>query len=384
VSRLIAPAVALAAVVLVGALAPAASSDDVRVLGPADDGLVLQSVPARAADARARAALAARPDDVGLAVEIARADIDRARRESDPRYLGYAQAALGRWWNAPAPPHDVLVLRATIRQSNHEFGPALADLAVALRQDPDDPQAWLTQSVLLLLRGDFASARRSCSALSRLTSDLVAAACFAGVDGTTGRARPAYDALARALSRSRGDDAGTRAWALTLLAELAARLGLPDAAERRYRAALAAAPPDAYLLASYADFLLDAGRAAEVVTLLADKVPVDNLLLRLVEAEALAGAPGFAAHRDELAARYRASRERGDQLHLREEARFLLHVAHDARAALPLARRNFEIQREPGDVRILLEAAQAAGDDAAAQPARDWLAASGFEGSPVR
>src|SRR5262249_7270661 len=96
------------------------------------------------------------------------------------------------------------------------------------------------------------------------------------------------------------------------------------------------------------------------------------------------GARDFAAHRDELAARYRASRERGDQLHLREEARFLLHVMRDARAALPLARRNFEIQREPGDVRILLEAARAAGDEAAAQPARDWLAASGFEGSPIQ
>jgi len=384
VSRFLAPAVALAAVVLVGALAPAASSDDVRILGAADDGLVLQTVPPRAAAAGARAALAARPDDAGLAVEIARADIDRARRDSDPRYLGYAQAALRRWWDEPNPPHDVLVLRATLRQSNHEFGPALADLAVALRQDPDDPQAWLTQSVLLLLRGDFASARRSCAPLARLASDLVAAACVAGVDGTTGRARPAYDALSRALARARGDEAATRVWAMTLLAELAARLGLPDAAERRYRAALAAAPPDAYLLASYADFLLDAGRAAEVVALLAGQTAVDNLLLRLVEAEAAAGTRELSAHRDELAARYRASRERGDQLHLREEARFLLHVMRDARAALPLARRNFEIQREPGDVRILLEAAEAAGDQAAAQPARDWLAASGFEGSPIR
>ena len=58
-SRFLAPAVALAAVVLVGALAPAASSDDVRILGAADDGLVLQTVPPRAAAAGARAALAA-------------------------------------------------------------------------------------------------------------------------------------------------------------------------------------------------------------------------------------------------------------------------------------------------------------------------------------
>src|SRR5262249_6514259 len=292
------------------------------------------------------------PDDVALAVGIARADIDRARRDSDPRYLGYAQAALRRWWDLPSPPHDVLVLRATIRQSNHEFAPALADLAAALHEDPDDPQAWLTQSVLLLLRADFDGARKSCAPLARLTSDLVASACLAGVDGVTGHARRAYDALARALGRSRGDDAGTRAWALTLQAELAARLGLADAAERHYRAALAAASPDAYLLASFADFLLDAGRPAEVVMLLADDVGVDTRLLRLVGAETAPGGGAASAHMDERAGRYRASRDRGDQLHLREEARFRLRVEHDPREALRLARANFDIQREPGDVRI--------------------------------
>ena len=49
-----------------------------------------------------------------------------------------------------------------------------------------------------------------------------------------------------------------------------------------------------------------------------------------------------------------------------------------------LAAENYRVQREPRDARILLEAALAAGDAAAAQPARDWLAASGFEDARLR
>src|SRR5262249_33608420 len=158
------------------------------------------------------------------------------------------------------------------------------------------------------------------------------AACVADVDGATGRAAVAYDRLSRALAASRETDPSQRGWVLTLLAELAARQGLAAVAEGRYRSALAEGAPDGYLLGSYAALLLAAGRAAEVLPLLAGHTAADNLLLRLAEAEAEVGAPDATAHRDELRARYAASRARGDRIHLREEARFQLHLEHDARA----------------------------------------------------
>ncbi|MBK6790170.1 MAG: hypothetical protein IPG77_21810, partial [Betaproteobacteria bacterium] len=43
------------------------------------------------------------------------------------------------------------------------------------------------------------------------------------------------------------------------------------AAEAAFRDALALAVPDVYLQAAYADFLLDRGRPAEVLTLLQDR-----------------------------------------------------------------------------------------------------------------
>ena len=75
-----------------------------------------------------------------------------------------------------------------------------------------------------------------------------------------------------------------------------------------------------------------------------------------------------------LSERFAEARARNDETHLREQARYLLEVAHDARAALALAQRNFAVQREPAHARILLESALAAGDVDIAGPALDWIA----------
>ena len=85
-----------------------------------------------------------------------------------------------------------------------------------------------------------------------------------------------------------------------------------------------------------------------------------------------------------LADRYAAARLRGDTTHRAEEARYLLHLRGDARQALRLAAENYRIQREPRDARVLLEAALAAQDGAAAQAVRDWLRSSGFEDARLR
>ena len=54
------------------------------------------------------------------------------------------------------------------------------------------------------------------------------------------------------------------------------------------------------------------------------------------------------------------------------------------RAALAAAAENFRTQREPRDALILLEAALAAREPAAAVPALQWLESSGFESDRFR
>jgi hypothetical protein len=143
-----------------------------------------------------------------------------------------------------------------------------------------------------------------------------------------------------------------------------------------FGAALALDPRDSYLLGAYADFLLDQKRLQDVVRLLKGHERVDGLLLR--KALALQQLPAeqaaLRAAITELGARFAAASERGDSVHQREQARFELHLRGRPQAALALARRNWEVQKEPADMRILLEAALAAGERQAARPVLDWIA----------
>jgi hypothetical protein len=85
------------------------------------------------------------------------------------------------------------------------------------------------------------------------------------------------------------------------------------------------------------------------------------------------------AHTRSLAERFAAAALRGERLHMGEEARFLLELKGDPRAALAVAAENWKSQREPRDALIVLEAAVAARDAKAAEPVLRWLSASGFE-----
>ena len=311
------------------------------------------------------------PEDAALAANLARRYIEQARASGDPRFLGYAQASLAPWWDQAQIPLDILVLRAVVRQSNHEFDAALKDLSAALQSKPNHVQALLTRAAVLQVRGEFAAAKRDCLALVPLTSALIAYGCVSGVTSLTGQAQASYDLLQRVLERAA--DTSERQWAQGLLAEMAQRRGDRRAAEHHYRAALQGPQTDTYLLAAYADFLLDQGRAPEVIALLADHTRVDGLLLRLALAERAVGAPQFGSHKDGLRARYAAAQARGDVLHRREQARFELALENNPAAALNLAQANWTIQREPADARILLEAAIAAGSPRAARPVKEWI-----------
>ena len=352
---------------------------------PADDGVVLERLPealdpALAELKRMRAALRANPNDLDHAARLARRCIEAARETGDPRFLGQAQAALAPWWAAADPPPPALLLRATIKQSQHDFSGALADLDRLLAVRAGDGQALLTRATILTVLGRYADSQRDCAKLVRLASGLVTTTCLAGASSLNGDAAGAYRGLVQALARA-GDTAGTRAWALTLAAEIAARRGEAGAADIHFREALALDPRDAYLVAAYADFLLGQARAREAASLLADSAKNDALLLRLALAErSLPDKRGeFADHRRELADRFAAARRRGDTVHLREEARFRLDVENDIPAALVLAKANWNVQREPADLRILAAAARASGENDARRTVTDWLASTRLE-----
>lgn len=355
---------------------------------PDRDAEVLEVLPARATDPRMRELrrlrneLAARPTDLPTAVQLARAYYAEVAAEGDPRYIGYAQSALAPWWDLPAPPPPVRILRAVLRQFSHQFDAALADLRAATQQDPDQGEAWAWQTAIHLVRADYAEARRSCTEMARLATPLIAAGCKAQIEALTGQASTAATALRDALARHPQAAPAEQLWVLTRLGEIEERLGHFSQAEDAFRRALKLDLSDGYLLAAYADFLLDQGRPAEVLSLLKDRERSDLLLLRLALAAKASNNAALAAWRAELTARFDAARLRGDSVHEKEEARFVLGVLGTTQAAraLTLARENYAVQREPADARVLLEAAIAAGQAAAAAPVLAWIQTSGIEG----
>jgi predicted Zn-dependent protease len=286
--------------VLVGAVffRPAEGADVPRV--PHADSEVLEHLPLGATDPRERQQvqlrrqLSAHPDDLRTAVALARLDIELSRARSDPRYLSYAQAALGPFWDMPSPPPEALVLRATIRQSVHDFDRALADLDQVVKTDPGNPQAWITRSVVLTVKGRYDEAMASCQPLRRLTSELVVAVCETSIQAVTGSAGPAYERLSAAVLGGRRLSVAEQEWAVSTLGEIAERRGRDDDAEKHFKEALALDPDDPYVVSAYADLLLDLGRPAEARKLVDGKTENDNLLLRLALAEAKTHAPDAA------------------------------------------------------------------------------------------
>jgi Tfp pilus assembly protein PilF len=349
----------VAAAVTLAHPAPASSAPYV----PKTDEEVLETLPGPMVNAWLRTPAEAAPAgalDASGAVSRARAELRRYQESADPRYLGRAEAALGAFWDESVPPEPVLVLRARVRQSNHEFLPALSDLDRALAESPSDGQALLDRASIQTVLGRYDAARRDCVALESLTDPLYVVVCRGAIAGVTGSAAAAYDELSRALAGPR-IDVEDRCWAESLQGELSTRLGRATQAETHFRGVLAGCPSDTYARAALADLLLDLGRYAEVVPLLSDQIRQDALLLRLTIAERQLRAPAFADHLKDLEQRFEEAHLRGSSVHRREEARFELALEDAPDAALALAIANFQVQKEPADVRIALESALAAG-----------------------
>ena len=345
---------------------------------PQQDAQVLERLTVKATDPAAREIRALReglvhdPQNVDVAVALATKLIEQSRSEGDPRFLGQAQAVLAPWLNHPTPPSSTLLLRAMIRQHAHEFDLALADLDTVLSLQPANAQAWLTKASIYQVQGRYEDARRACQPLLRLAGRHVALTCLGDIAGLSGQATTSREMLTASLERS-GISARERLWILTILAEMAARTGDSKAAETYFLDARNLDLKDYYLLGAYADFLLDQGRAPEVIALLQRETRADGLLLRLTLAEQALHLSTSKDHTAELAARFAAGRERGTRVHVREEARFTLGLLHDSQTALTLAQTNWAIQKEPWDARLLLESALAVGSWNAARPVIDWL-----------
>ncbi|GAB3653670.1 hypothetical protein GCM10028813_25420 [Ramlibacter alkalitolerans] len=369
---------AAAALCLLAARAPAAPYT------PASDTEVVERLPVASDPAlrvveSLRRQLASRPQDQALRLDLGERYFALAMAQGDPRYVGYAMSSIaplaqgagqdGRYW----------LVRGQLQQYSHDFEGALASLKRASELDPQavEPVAW--RAAIYMVQAQYAWAAAECDRMGRIAPGLFAQGCTAYVRATTGQLVPAYEMLSDAVSNAKDVAPGLMLWVQTRLAEMAVRLQRWGDAQRHYAAALAQGITDQFLLASYADFLLQRGRPQEVVQLLDGWERSDVLLLRLALAGRAVNHPRTGEWLSQLRDRFEAAARRGDRLHEQEAARWELELEHDAAKALAYAKSNYTKQKEPRDAEVLLRAALAARDPAAAQPALEWLKTSGYE-----
>ena len=296
--------------------------------------------------------------------------VEARRNGGDPRLLGRAQATLARWWNEPSPPPQIRLLRATLKQSFHDFEGALVDLDAQVAADPLDAQAQLTRATVLTVLARYPQAQASCE---QLTEAVVAGVCRAQVMAVTGHAKEALSVL-DALQPAPEE----KSWVLSVRGELARWAGDDARAAADLEQALGLDEADTYSRLLLAQLRLDAGQPLRAAQLFTGRTLNDGELLMWVLALKAANAPEYAAHRAELDERVGANRQRAETLHQREESRYALALEADAPRALELAVKNWAVQKEPADARVFLEAAVAMKDAKAAAPVLQWLAETKF------
>ena len=360
---------------------------------PANDSDVVERLPLSATDPSARRLqslrkqLEAKPEDVALRIEIARRYFDLSMAQGDPRYVGYASAALAPLDKAAPAGNTALTaaywqIKGMLQQYSHNFDGALSSLDKASLADPKspDPMAW--RAAIHMVQANYPKAQAECEALKPLTTPLFASGCSQYVLAHSGGAaglQSAFDTLNVAVKAEPTASAELMLWELTRLAEMAIRLKRFDEADAYFKQALKLGVTDQFLLGAYADFLLQQKKPEAVITLLADWERSDILLLRLALAGKATNHKKASDWASNLRDRFIEAAKRGDRLHEQEAARFELDFENNPKKALALATNNYKLQKEPRDAEVLMRCALAAKDAAAAEPALTWLKQNKYE-----
>lgn len=340
---------------------------------PASGDVVLVRVTVSVSEDRTPAVDSREVFDTDAVLREARELVRQARQGGDPRFLSRAEALLAKGWKGPAAPVEVSLLRARILQGLHSFEAALAELNLVLSRDSRNVEAWLLKTSIHVVRGEAEAARAGCLQLARFADPLTTATMMATLTGAGPDGARAAKRLETILGAPTTASDEVRAWSWTTLGEIQAYNGGASEAETSYREALRLCPGLVYTQANLADLLLGLNRADEVIQLL-EGSSSDALRLRLLEAKKRCHPGDRSTARLEtlLDQSFALASARGDELHLREEARYRLRIKNDAKRAHALALRNWAVQKEPADLLLLLEIAKAAQDADGERMAVEW------------
>jgi Tfp pilus assembly protein PilF len=337
--------------------------------------------------ARPEARIPVDPEHVLMVLDRAPSDddvaalLEFAARRGDRRALDRAERALDRQ-STGLPPARVDFLRAWIAQHRHDFDAALNILDARLAADRGDADARALRARVHLTTGELRRAAADCAALALGVDAARGLLCTAALQQARGQPAAGLPLVDRWLAAATHDDP-QRPGSLVLRAELRAAHGDGAGADADWRLALALAPDDVRVLASFARGLRQSGRPQDALAVLPVVPSTERLLLERALAAVDAGRRAEAAALSERLRRLARRRAQlGSPPEARDEAERLLLLEGEVDAALALALRNFARQREPEDAELLQRAAAAAGDAGALAPLHAWRRAEQVEAAP--
>ncbi|OHU86250.1 MULTISPECIES: tetratricopeptide repeat protein [Pseudoalteromonas] len=275
--------------------------------------------------------------------------------------ISRAQTQLQPYLQTQSPTPQAWYLSARILQQQHKFKAALEALQKSLTLDASNVSAWLLKANIHLAMAQYQPAQRACIALLGNTDMLIASACSLEVASYQKDIAQSYVMLSDLVQRyGLPNSQLEQAWLLQILADMAHRQGLQQAALQWLEKYTNEQKPLS-LMVLWADVQLALNNPVAVIT----KIPHtfkqadfydDPLLLRLAIAEQQLNTRSYWT--SQLKVRIELRSDRQDMMHAADIARFYIDVESHPKQALEWANINWSMSKLAAD-KELLQRAQA-------------------------
>lgn len=389
--RPISVAVATALLGLFVALSPVAAQERFR---PSETAVVL-SASVHAASGRQNALRAldkawrAQPQNLPSALAYARAVFTLGLTEGDLRWYGSAKAALTPWWTAAELPAEAYFLRGLVKQGFHDFQDGLKDINRAIALEPARAEFWSWRFALHLLLADMGAAQKDIEEIGRLFGEEESKVYRAVLHYRTGQPLPAVALLSQAIRSVNFQDASSQDWLGFHLGEAHRVAGQPEKALDVWGQRLKASPQSHLIRLSLADLLNQQGqyRQAQTIAMAATSngnAPnstasmTDALLMQAVLASRGLKDPNESRLANQLEARLKSQALRQEALIERPKLIYQIAYGRDLKAGLALSIDNWQLQKEPPDAVLFVQAALELGQARAAEPVVSWAEKTGY------
>lgn len=331
----------------------------------------------------------AQPQNLPTALAYARAVFTLGLTEGDLRWYGSAKAALKPWWTVADLPAEANFLRGLVKQGFHDFQEGLQDINRGIALEPARAEFWSWRFALHLLLADMTAAQKDIEEMGRLLGAEEADVYRAVLLYRTGQPLAAVAMLSRALRSASYQDPSSQDWLGFHLGEAHRVAGQPARALDVWSQRLKASPQSHLIRLSLADLLNQQGQYREAKTIAmaatsggnAPNSPAtltDALLMQAVLASRGLKDPDEGRLASQLEARLQSQALRQEALIERPKLIYQIAYGRDLKAGLALSIDNWQLQKEPPDALLFVQAALALGQARAAEPVVKWAEKTGY------